>query len=347
MITEERTPEELKALRRSNAAAFAQLFHASYDQVVIGAGGLTKGNPRLTAAILREVDGSLDHFDIRLEDLLENNGFEDPVVVDDESDAAELLPDPFPDDPQTPRLCRLVRLLHRHRLEPDDAIVLFEALARCYKGCAPERAMKLVDIAIARPAWRLRAIQACPAIFRLAHAADQPWHNALHALAWRSRKEILDENEDDVANVLATVQALHAVGLTDTVDPKGRSALFIACTGGYHCSIAEGFLRHYGIEQLNETRDAEGNTPLHELACDEPRVVLAQHLLHLGADPLARNHQGQTPLECAAAAGRFCAAHVLLQTGAYGRADVQSAADRATTLKTQVLLLSHLMHRLR
>lgn len=257
-----------------------------------------------------------------------------------------LLPFSFPKRP----LSQLTDLLAATRPTSEDALVIFSVLAKEVQP-GPERYLRLANIALERTAWRAAAIRAHPAVFRQAHMGRQRWHNTLRALAgaaWQPNPS-RPEDANTYENVKAALDALAKAGVRDDADDKGRTAAFTVATG-YNKAAIRAFLDHFGLG-IHQLRNTTGDTPLHAIARQMnggPRIA---SLIALGADPRARNHAGDTPLDIAVAEPEMAEialdannVRALLATKAYTNEELDRARSKAQDVSVLALLDAHRAH---
>lgn len=99
-------------------------------------------------------------------------------------------------------------------------------------------------------------------------------------------------------------------GDISVTDAQGRNSLHICCAVGQKTCLAF-LLDHCGDEYIEEL-DSSGNTALHT-AVENGQLQCARLLLETAANPLARNHQGQTPYNIATIRGHQQIALLLLE----------------------------------
>jgi len=149
------------------------------------------------------------------------------------------------------------------------------------------------------------------------------------------------------ADRIARIQAFLDLGVDINIrDPRGRTALFIACAAGQryterpHPAEAERFelarfLLSHGADP--NTPDKFGATPLHEVASNND-VELARIIIEegTGADVNARDQYGSTPLHEACANGYPEIARFLLSHGANPRIVDRDGTDPLKLAQTRV-----------
>lgn len=99
----------------------------------------------------------------------------------------------------------------------------------------------------------------------------------------------------------------------DAQNSESQTPLHLACREG-HAEVVRVFLQYVSDKKtsLNSTQDNEGNTSLH-LACKSGSEETVEILMLNGADLLARQHKGITPVHIAAQHGFIDIARTLMQ----------------------------------
>lgn len=211
-------------------------------------------------------------------------------------------------------LDQVLRRLRHHDIAPEDALVLFGAAVRAYRGAWFERGMEVGDIALRQPSWRSAAIEAHPAFFR---SLKTP----IHALAQLGSDTDTLHPAETSQGVRKALEALRALGIDDRPNVLGRDPLFLACTGR-QAIVRGAFVDHYGNEAFSRCRDRHGDAPLHHLAGQWWSSREVRELLDLGADPLSLDASGRTPLQRALTSDRdnIYVIEALLRTESYDEA---------------------------
>lgn len=333
------SPSELKALRDRNERDFLDLFDLAYERLDIPGSADTQPSdtedPSLVAACLRAVSGRLDVLGIRLEPRATRHSSYENTYHD-----------------RHRRLSQLLEILRHPTAPTDDLLTIFEAAAMCFRGPGQPRSMELVEIVLDQPHWRDEAIARCPDLFRDAQIGGAPHLNALYVFAKRgnslsdaaiAQRDGRAPVPDSPAAVARTLEALDRAGVRPLKGAFGQTPAFLACGSGMRV-IIEGFIAYHGRSVLDTERNEEGETVLHLAASRTWRSHHLDLLLDLGADPLALNHDGQSPLAYAVEARHFGAVRRLLATRAYGPHHIEPLLSRAGEAEIGGLLRSHLAH---
>lgn len=229
-----------------------------------------------------------------------------------------------------PLFARCVDLLARSdRAQPEEALTLFAASMHLARGHGHEsRPMRLIEACFLQPAWRTQAVLRFADFFRAARPKGRPTETALHALA-RTKSDgcSISSHTDDVR---ATLAALRHIGLESTQDARGRTPAFVACCGRNR-HLARAFLDHADLASVESMRDALGRPVLHCVLQEGDCASHVRWLLDMGANPRARDRQGQSVLDVAVTCSRPNVLRTLLATQAYDRAQLMLARRRASS----------------
>lgn len=231
-------------------------------------------------------------------------------------------------------------LLRHPHLQRRDALIIVGALMRSLEGRF-EAQLSLMATVLDAPAWRDAVIDAFPGWFR----TPRPIGSALQAwrvFAHRAWDDLTPANESEtVDQVATTLQHLQRTGLEDAPDVRGENAPFLACMG-LRPAVIDGFLQHHG-RSVNDLRNARGETPLHALARFDGNGERIRLLLRRGADPLAADSEGCTPLDIAVSAAHrsWGGLATLLDTGAYSEEALRAARLRTSDPQAHLVIAAH------